>query len=798
MSFNLKAILFLIFLWGCNKDTPEDSVIGEFKNSIFYNIEIDKNNFTKGIPIYNETDTAFKDFAIYAYHSDGIFDITDSNNTLFFDKEEITKNGNIWQTEKTYFWPQNGYLSFFAFAPFSSSCITVNNIPDSYPEIIYTVSQDVTEQPDLMIAVNTENIQRDTVDINFKHALSCIAFNVTGPNVYIDSIGILGVSTSGTVSLNLPSATDTPIWSNLSDINENIFKIGLVPEAIASPDGEQIMSYNGYLMMIPQILTDKAYIIIKFKDLPEKKIQLINKVNTQWEAGKKYIYSLKEGTYDFDIDVKDTICVYSGGSYDFNINSYYNAENGIKTPIKWSAEIISNVGGTDWFNLDSILTLESGGADLIKSIQCSPGTFTTDNLDDIVLQANSEISYIDINDLSYIVSEGYYSTANCYVANSSGWYKFPCFVMGNGIYQNQDLAINNDDCFPDNQTFVNYSGSVINEISDLNINTSGATADLVWEDVPGLINQISISDDNNYIEFYISPEALRQGNAVIAIKNSAGNIMWSWHIWVTNLNPNINLQPVEYDIIGDVSIYKHYLMNKNIGFCSEAEYQYEERSVTVKFTQDISGKTKTIKFIQSGETLNFGNNSLYYQWGRKDPMPGSQGTSSTSEKSCFGPNIFQPSKNTNTVNIQTTISNPYIFYCSNENNNNWMSTINEQLWGVSETLDLKYKSIYDPSPIGFQIFTEYTSKGLIGHASKWESTPGLGYQFSGNDTDAFLYAMGYRSYETGEIDVYGIYGYYWSTEYQNTFIDIIFSQSVTPAKQGSGSAFGYSVCPKQE
>lgn len=80
---------------------------------------------------------------------------------------------------------------------------------------------------------------------------------------------------------------------------------------------------------------------------------------------------------------------------------------------------------------------------------------------------------------------------------------------------------------------------------------------------------------------YVYFTAVADGNAVIAVKDAGGNILWSWHIWVTGYDPNN-----EYDTwcIGVK------MMNRNLGALSK---EPEDGALT---------------------------HGLLYQWGRKDPF----------------------------------------------------------------------------------------------------------------------------------------------------------------------------------
>ncbi len=74
------------------------------------------------------------------------------------------------------------------------------------------------------------------------------------------------------------------------------------------------------------------------------------------------------------------------------------------------------------------------------------------------------------------------------------------------------------------------------------------------------------------------------GNALVAVRDITGKILWSWHIWVTDYNPNTE---------GATDIYKGAeFMDRNLGALN----------------------------AYSATNTEFGNSGLRYQWGRKDPI----------------------------------------------------------------------------------------------------------------------------------------------------------------------------------
>lgn len=82
-----------------------------------------------------------------------------------------------------------------------------------------------------------------------------------------------------------------------------------------------------------------------------------------------------------------------------------------------------------------------------------------------------------------------------------------------------------------------------------------------------------------------TPEVLKNGNAVIAVQDAEGRILWSWHIWICKDYCPGDTDQVYYNDAGT-------LMDRNLGA-----------------TSAVPGDVGAL--------------GLLYQWGRKDPFLGS-------------------------------------------------------------------------------------------------------------------------------------------------------------------------------
>ena len=170
--------------------------------------------------------------------------------------------------------------------------------------------------------------------------------------------------------------------------------------------------------------------------------------------------------------------------------------------------------------------------------------------------------------------------------------------------------------------------------------------EVLWEsfgtdDKPNIGDLISnVKYVNGYVCFS-TPQNFRDGNAVIAVKNSKGVILWSWHIWCCKEGWK---EQVYYNGAGT-------MMDRNLGA-----------------TSSIPGDL-TVR-------------GLIYQWGRKDPFLGASGSDAS----------FVASTGTwLTASSGTLVAseiNPTTFY--------WSDTVLNRIWDTSKT-------IYDPCPLGWRV-----------------------------------------------------------------------------------------------
>ena len=362
------------------------------------------------------------------------------------------------------------------------------------------------------------------------------------------------------------------------------------------------------------------------------------------------------------------------------------------------------------------------------------------------------------------------TTANCYVIHNPGTYKFPT-VYGNSIKNGatNTKAYTSTKTGPNILTkFLKADGTEITkpEIDGI------ANACLIWQDTKDLISDINYDAATKYVSFKVDKSTIHNGNAIIAVRNASNEILWSWHIWVTERD----LSSVE---VTNFQNKTYNFLPVNLGWCGFGNEWYAPREVRTRFKQ-AGGKTADLTFQSNGEVLNNdydikNGNNPYFQWGRKDPMLPGNGLGDM-DKTCYTTDTQYAFQHTglNTNDIKEYIRNPHKFNIKEEMDGvyyNLWSTDNDKT--VPNDDEVVIKTVYDPSPVGYSLpasnaFTGFTTTG--GHtdnSSEFNVNGGFdkGWHFyrkpNKQGHTIFFPACGRRHSNTGSLRLVTMYGFFW-------------------------------------
>lgn len=469
------------------------------------------------------------------------------------------------------------------------------------------------------------------------------------------------------------------------------------------------------LFMMPQVLPDNAKITITGTDKVLNEDVTLSAVigdgTKEWVKGTMVTYTLSFSSTKIEyylevIPKNDPIPFYGIKDVTYTVKSYKTVtRSGLKSlniNVPWQALDITD--GTeksipDWFIMEAV---EGSGNDEIETYTYSvvpnldaSSSLSHRNLITNTHKGSSDDPYNLSNNQLYSVNATPENTANCYIVTAPGYYTFPLIygnAVTNGMTMNNSftgIAVENSTkqayvTKPEGEevtdslatatvkTLMVFKDHAGNDITQQWITSSRggrytpASAEIVWQDEPCLVTEVDLNKNNDYITFRVREDCICEGNAIIAVKDANGTIMWSWHIWVSDgrnyydngsgsfgyypsetdqntfvtrphesRRPNSNWVDYAYTTAtetpaaGSYSENLFYMMPAHIGHCDGESKTYSARSLKLRFKQyeadDVEyagtlAEPKEFDFIQNAGTVGTSDNIPYYQYGRKDPM----------------------------------------------------------------------------------------------------------------------------------------------------------------------------------
>lgn len=765
----------------------------------------------------------------YSYASGNGFNTSASLPGFLYNLQVNRQGDGTYRPDGTYLLPSAGTdVTFFAMAPYSADLLGGNNSTDvipaatdaGTPRFDYLVPWYSTNQQDLCFIKGTEVTGGSTGEINltFHHSLTAIRI-VAAPDA--PSGEVLGVRI-----LRAPSrATYTPYvgndanavpgsWSNITpagndDIHHGLADYILEPgNGIRIGTGQEVVicgdesTYKGdegrsnTFFMLPQTLDGNTVLEITYRPdgASANEVLSVSLTGQEWPMGSTVTYRLssKEDLLEFEVEPNDPANLsnipYGGkkniafnvlarrGSEDVPYKVEYSDDGQVWTPIWTSA-------GGAMHNLPAMIEAVSGNAvsgnpdfNFSQSLDVTETDVKYDNATQARLAGRAP-SGTENNPTN--LANG--TSANCYIVDRPGYYEIPA-VCGNAWLNNSfNSAVVN-------KGFPNYQGQ---PITSSNAWLTGvASAELLWQDVSGLISDLHYvtRDGRYYLRFAISSNRIAEGNAVIAALNQSGQVMWSWHIWVA-------------DGIGTVSIagtdnVSRKILDRPIGFVEGGSKSWISRAGNIRFRlADVADadlvegtSVHTFQINQSaGPTVNTAGRYTLYQWGRKDPLrPIERNDGNKIAPAALFTNGYNAHRDamgqslSSGEGVQYWILNPTKL----STNNNIANVLRSDLWNAAEggqgdnvsQATSVTKSIYDPSPKGYKVPPYTVFGGLLRNGMTsalqmgdtrmtWYSAANAQYFLYTNGGTLTIPMAGLLRYVDGFAvtqDYYGISGYVWT------------------------------------
>lgn len=287
-----------------------------------------------------------------------------------FANQKVTYSNSKWTYTPLKFWPTQGQIKFYAYAPYKED----QKLKENTTTFDFTVADNAAGQKDLLWAnatgqiAETSSSTKEKVKIHFYHALSRLGYTVKLSGNYssnnvtfiLKNITLAG-STDGntpafykTGTINLAKTNnETGVWSNYTggklkfNWYSGEYKIpepeGTTEPSPSHPDKDKngaIEKDKDYLFVIPQNFPekiedpehsgqqidnpDKLYVIVEYTIDYGGGVKVDNKVykrlTQEFKQGKAYMLNLTIGLpIEFDVDLTEGVGVEGWGS-DENIN----------------------------------------------------------------------------------------------------------------------------------------------------------------------------------------------------------------------------------------------------------------------------------------------------------------------------------------------------------------------------------------------------------------------------------------------------------------------------------------------
>ena len=163
-------------------------------------------------------------FSVFARHTHADGTISD-----MMDNEHVTWNGNSWGYTNTQYWPDNGSVDFYAYAPYIEGVKLVNAPGENKDNPTYIEFHSSVNPVDLVWAVEktkvpTSPTSASKVNFQFKHALARLAFDITVNQQLEENVAVVKVEEVKLYGkTDKEGALDVKGYLNLADERDNVF-----------------------------------------------------------------------------------------------------------------------------------------------------------------------------------------------------------------------------------------------------------------------------------------------------------------------------------------------------------------------------------------------------------------------------------------------------------------------------------------------------------------------------------------------------------------------------------------------
>ncbi len=289
---------------------------------------------------------------------------------------------------------------------------------------------------------------------------------------------------------------------------------------------------------------------------------------------------------------------------------------------------------------------------------------------------------------------------------------------------------------------VNKAYAVYNQYLSKNGWPQGSlSTNIYWTTNKQLIESVSLNGSDENAKIKVKINSAQKGNTIISLhiganENSNDPVLWSWHIWVPNGDPETNTiihrTETPYQNLGD-----HLVNPTNTGLAPLSTEFMDRNLGAIEMFPLLKNGTTPTEAEKAQVKLSHG---LQYQWGRKDPIPSFQDVSTVYKGSnttgvmtytdinndIYNTNYTKPYSDYSVVAqlsandkkaqkiskiLEYSVNNPFNFMYSTglnykgESSIDWIS--NENGWAPDRWGHANKKSPFDPCPSGWRVPDTY-------------------------------------------------------------------------------------------
>ncbi len=276
-----------------------------------------------------------------------------------------------------------------------------------------------------------------------------------------------------------------------------------------------------------------------------------------------------------------------------------------------------------------------------------------------------------------------------------------------------------------------------------------ARVDVIWQSAASLVQHLYLIDGK--ASFYVGSDSsantkIKEGNALIGAYDTNGNLLWSWHVWVSDYDPES--APLELN--------GHTMMSRNLGARANAN-------------------------STNNEILS--SYGLFYQWGRKDPFVGpltynAAAGASASMYNGSGASVYMQTvvSDAETGTAEYAAKNPTTFITVGGKDADWLQGTASNGWTGDN----------DPCPYGWRVapaaaFDNLEIKENLDAAAAKDYAEKFGWTLTGGTAEGLFMAAGRRSWRdasihnyfdesllTRAVEMQPWVGYYWTADAAET------------------------------